>query len=128
MASNPSIEIVAWQPATVTPEVAEPAADRRLAGHPVQEVRNVYADPSAQFFAGLWSSTIGRWRVRYTEHEFCRLTRGRIRIESDSGRVREFGAGDCFVVPAGFVGIWEVLEPAEKIYVIFEPGAAAPTT
>jgi uncharacterized cupin superfamily protein len=32
-------------------------------------------------------------------------------------------AGDSFVVPAEFEGTWEVLEPAVKLYAIFEPGA-----
>jgi len=34
-------------------------------------VWNHYADASEQFFAGVWASTRGRWRVRYTEHELC---------------------------------------------------------
>jgi uncharacterized cupin superfamily protein len=29
-------------------------------------------------------------------------------------------AGDAFVVPAGFDGIWEVAEPCKKWYSIFE--------
>ena len=33
----------------------------------------------------------------------------------------DFGPGDCFVVPAGFRGVWEVLEPARKFYAIYEP-------
>ena len=31
-------------------------------------------------------------------------------------------AGQSFVVPAGFSGVWEVLEPARKLYAIYEPG------
>lgn len=45
---------------------------------------------------------------------------GRIRIVADSGAVSEFSAGQSFVVPAGFAGIWEVIEPATKLYAIFE--------
>jgi uncharacterized protein len=121
MPSHAATDLVLWQPGSVTAETSEPAADCRLGGHPVHSVRNLYADPTAQFFAGTWSSTVGRWRVRYTEHEFCQLTRGRIRIESDAGRSWELGPGDSFIVPAGFTGVWDVLEPAEKMYVIFEP-------
>jgi uncharacterized cupin superfamily protein len=114
-------QIVDWYPQAVPEEATSPAPDRLLAGDPQQRIRNVYADPSGQFFAGVWQSTPGRWRVAYTEHEFCRLTRGRVRIEADDGTVRSYAAGDSFVVPAGFTGIWEVLEAAEKQYVIFEP-------
>ena len=28
--------------------------------------------------------------------------------------------GDNFVIPAGFEGTWETIEPASKYYVIFE--------
>jgi len=49
------------------------------------------------------------------------MTAGRIRITDEGGTQREFGAGDTFVVPAGFEGTWEVLEAARKLYVIYEP-------
>ncbi len=32
-----------------------------------------------------------------------------------------FSAGASFVIPAGFNGVWEVLEPTAKLYVIYEP-------
>jgi len=106
--------------AAVDPEVSEPAADRLLAGSPELEVRNYFADPSQQFFAGRWSATRGKWRVRYSESELCVMTRGRVVIESASGERSAFGPGDAFVVPAGFVGTWEVIEDCSKIYAIFE--------
>ena len=34
-----------------------------------------------------------------------------------------YGPGDSFVMPAGFPGLWEVLEPAQKFYAIYEPAA-----
>ncbi|MGH8187510.1 MAG: cupin domain-containing protein, partial [Steroidobacteraceae bacterium] len=58
---------------------------------------------------------------RYTENEFCHLTRGRIRIEDGRGTHWTFTAGDSFVIPAGFSGTWQVLEPTAKLYVIYEP-------
>lgn len=107
-------------------ELTQPAADRRIEGDPRQAIWNVYSDPSGQFHAGRWSSDRGAWRVQYSEHEFCHLLAGRVRIASESGRLCTFEPGDSFVIPAGFRGIWTVLEPATKIYVIFEPRVAAP--
>ena len=101
-------------------EPSQPAADRLLAGDPRQQVWNVYADTSGQFFAGRWASSPGRWRIRYGEHEFCHLLRGRVRIESVDGEQWHFGPGESFVVPAGFEGTWEVLEDTVKLYAIFE--------
>jgi uncharacterized cupin superfamily protein len=100
-------------------------ASRLAAGSPVPEqfVRNAYTDASGRFFAGIWRSSPGAWRVSYTENELCVLTAGRVRISDDSGRQWTFGPGDSFVMPAGFQGLWEVLEPAQKYYAIYEPPA-----
>jgi uncharacterized cupin superfamily protein len=87
-------------------------------------VSNQYADGSRQFFCGVWSSTSGKWRIRYTEHELCVLFEGRVRIESISGEKHEFRAGDAFVVPAGFEGTWEVVEPCKKWYAVFEQASS----
>ena len=109
--------------AHVDPEVSEPPAERLLAGAPELAVRNFFADATQQFFAGRWSATRGKWRVRYTENELCVMTAGRVIIESDAGERLSFRAGEAFVVPAGFSGTWEVVEDCSKIYAIFEPRA-----
>jgi uncharacterized protein len=105
---------------SVEPEVSEPPSERLIAGTPELSVQNFYTDASQQFFAGRWSATRGKWRVRYTENELCVMTAGRVVIESAEGERSSFGPGDAFVVPAGFSGTWEVLEDCSKIYAIFE--------
>jgi uncharacterized protein len=104
----------------VAAESSVPPAERLLAGTPELEVRNYFTDQTQQFFAGRWAATRGKWRVRYTENELCVMTSGRVVIEAENGGRSEFVAGDAFVVPAGFVGSWEVLEDCSKIYAIFE--------
>lgn len=103
-----------------TAESSVPAEDRLIAGTPVTSVINRYSDESGQFFAGDWSSSAGKWRVEYAEHEFCHLLEGRVVLTSDDGRSWHFGPGDAWVIPAGFKGSWETLEPARKRYAIFE--------
>jgi uncharacterized cupin superfamily protein len=98
---------------------SEPAADRLISGAPKQTLANYFSDATQQFFAGRWSSSPGKWRIRYTESEFCCLMKGRVVLESAQGRW-EFGPGAAFVVPAGFEGTWEVLESCTKFYAIFE--------
>jgi len=105
---------------TVEAEVSEPPAERLIAGTPELRVRNYFIDTSQQFFAGRWSATRGKWRVRYTENELCVMTAGKVTIESTSGERLSFGPGDAFVIPAGFTGTWEVTEDCTKIYAIFE--------
>lgn len=118
--SDPGPGIIDFSTATVTEEVSGPAPDRVLAGAPRQSVRNVFTDPTGQFFVGSWSSTPGSWRIRYTESEFCHLLSGSIRLTDEAGRSWSFAAGASFIVSAGFTGTWEVLEPAAKLYAIFE--------
>src|SRR4051812_8015507 len=112
--------IVSFSKTTPEVSVSTPAAERLLAGNPEHIARNFYSDPTGQFFAGVWESSPGKWRVRYTETEFCHITRGSVYIEDEHGAASTFHVGDSFLVPAGFCGTWQVLEPTEKLYVIFE--------
>jgi uncharacterized cupin superfamily protein len=106
---------------SLEPDVSVPAADRVVEGTPEHRVWNYFTDSTQTFFAGRWSGTRGKWRVRYTENELCVMTAGRVVITSDLGERNSFRAGDAFVIPAGFSGTWEVLEDCAKIYAIFEP-------
>jgi uncharacterized cupin superfamily protein len=114
-----STSIVRLDGATAAEE-SEPPADRLIAGTPELQVSNYFTDTSQQFFAGRWSATRGKWRVRYTENELCVMTAGKVIIESTSGERMSFAAGDAFVIPSGFTGTWEVTEDCTKIYAIFE--------
>ena len=100
----------------------EPVAGERLvSGTPMQTMANAYSDTGNAFHCGVWESGVGAWRVSYSEHEFCHLLTGRVRLLDDSGSDTLLVAGDSFVIPAGFKGIWEVLEPARKLYAVYEP-------
>ncbi|MEQ1580588.1 MAG: cupin domain-containing protein [Steroidobacteraceae bacterium] len=118
---TPSVPgIIDFSTATAVEELSGPSPDRLIAGNPVQSVRNLFTDSTGQFFVGTWSSTPGSWRIRYTESEFCHLLSGAIRLTDTQGLSWYFAAGASFIVPAGFTGTWEVLEPARKLYAIFE--------
>ena len=108
----------------VTGHTPEPIdAARVVTGSPLQVVANAYSDTGNAFHCGVWEGGVGAWRVQYTEHEFCHLLSGRVRLHDDAGGgAVVLEAGQSFVVPAGFSGVWEVLEPARKLYAIYEPG------
>ena len=113
-------QIVSFASAKAETTVSKPAREKLLAGDPQHTARNFFSDSTGQLFAGTWESTPGRWRVRYTENEFCHITQGKVRIQSDTGESWSFQAGDSFVIPAGFSGVWDVSAPLRKLYVIFE--------
>jgi uncharacterized cupin superfamily protein len=95
-----------------------------IAGHTVKGINTVtlnhYTDPTEQFFAGIWQSSVGAKTVNYTEEEVCIILEGRVRLTDLNGNAKEFGAGSTFALPAGFKGTWETLEPVKKVYVIWQ--------
>jgi len=104
----------------VEPQHSRPDGARIISGEPRLTVWNHFSDASQQFFAGVWAATRGIWRINYSECEFCHLLEGRVALSDPQGQRWEFGVGDSFVVPAGFVGTWEVIEDCRKLYAIFE--------
>jgi uncharacterized cupin superfamily protein len=93
---------------------------RILSGNLVTATANQYTGGDGSFFCGVWASTPGSWKISYTEEEFCVLLSGRARLTDAEGEVSEFGPGDAFVIPSGFEGTWETLEPMKKLYAIQE--------
>lgn len=93
-------------------------ADKVVTGEPVTGLRSVHEDEARGLYAGVWESSVGAWRVAYTEDEVCVLVAGRARLISESGVTQDFAAGDAFLIQRGFTGIWETVEPVRKIYVI----------
>jgi uncharacterized cupin superfamily protein len=106
------------------PETGAPAPDRVLEGAPANRSWNAYETPDGRFFSGIWESDPGKWRIEYTEAEFCHIIAGVSRIAGDDGTIREVRAGDAFVIPSGFKGTWEVVEQTRKHYAIYLPEGA----
>jgi uncharacterized protein len=102
------------------PQVWRPPAERIVSGDPEQRAWNGYSSPDGHFHAGIWECAPGKWRVEFTEHEFCHVLAGVIVVTNDDGVERVYRAGDAFVSPAGFRGYWEVRERARKYYAIYE--------
>ena len=111
---------------SVEPETYHLPPEKLLDGNPLQTLWLHYTDASGQFLAGEWHSEVGKWRIAYTEEEYCRLLEGTSIITGADGASVTLHAGDAFVVPRGFVGTWEVVVPTRKTFVIYEPAAPAP--
>jgi len=100
-------DIVLFHHQDITPDTFAAPLERRLSGECEQSVELHYSDPTGQFHAGLWSGV-------------CTLLEGHVRLLGDDGSVADIRAGQHFVIPAGFEGVWEVLEPAKKTFAVFE--------
>lgn len=103
-----------------SPESAIPAATNLITGDPRQQIWNAFSDPEGRFHVGRWASTVGMWRINYTERELCHILTGIVRLTDDSGAQRTYKSGDTFMIDKGFAGTWEVLEDCSKIYAIYE--------
>lgn len=76
---------------------------------------------AASVRAGYWTGEPGSVRLDpwpYTE--ICSILTGRVAVVDQAGGRLEFGAGDGFVVPKGFVGDWLTLEAASKYFIAVE--------
>jgi uncharacterized cupin superfamily protein len=113
-------KVVSFQDPRPEPQHYRPQADRILAGDPVQTANNLFRSADGRFNSGVWEAQPGKWRVVFTESEFCHLLTGVIVVTGDDGSQCTFRAGDAFVSPAGFTGTWEILEPAKKLYAFYE--------
>jgi uncharacterized protein len=102
------------------PQHYRPEAERILKGDPAQTAINAFASADGRFNCGIWESQPGKWRVVFSESEFCHLLAGVIVVEGDDGSKRTFKAGDAFVCPAGFTGTWDIVEAAKKYYAFYE--------
>jgi len=79
-----------------------------------------YTDPSNKLCAGFWASEDFSGAVSYTEDEFCTLIAGVVKLTDADGNVETYRAGDSFLIPSGFSGSWETIEPVRKFFVIYE--------
>lgn len=98
------------------PVVERPAPDKVISGDPVHTTWSHH--DSDGLYCGIWQGTPGKWRVNYTEWEYCRILSGLSVLTRDGGAARIVRAGDSFIIEPGFAGTWEVMETTVKDYVI----------
>ena len=60
--------------------------EKLLSGNPKQTVWMHYTDPTRQFCVGLWRSEPGKWRIAYTEEEYCQMLEGRSMAPAELGK------------------------------------------
>lgn len=113
------VRYVALSPESLT---RYPPDDAVVSGDPRQQVQIYYADPGNRLRSGIWQCEVGAYKVNFgpTKHEFFQLLEGQIRIHAASGEVTDYAAGENCVIPPGFTGVFEVVRPAKKHFVIAE--------
>ena len=99
------------------PDFKPIAPDRIVEGAPMTETRLDY-ERDETTFVGEWAADLGAWRVAYDEWEFCHMLEGVCELTPDGGETQRYKAGDSFVIEPGFAGVWRVVEPMRKRFVV----------
>ena len=93
--------------------------DRLVQGMPEQN-NTLHFAVDEKFFAGEWGAEVGCWKISYTQNEYFHILSGKSILRDIDGNELTVVTGDKIFIPAGFEGEWEVVEPTQKIYVIYE--------
>ena len=111
---------------TLDAQPDHPKPERRVRGNPLRLTRNLYDSGDGSFSCGLWQCEPGAWNIDFpaNKEEYFHVLEGRIRITGPTGEAREFGPGEACVIPAGFKGLFEVLAPVTKHYVLRDASVA----
>ena len=77
--------------------------------------------PEAVGNLGIWECQPGGWPVvDRPDTEFCYIISGRAMLTDDAtGEVVEITTGDLVILPPGWTGRWDVIEPVRKVYAIY---------
>ncbi|BBF84685.1 hypothetical protein DLM_1045 [Aquitalea magnusonii] len=110
---------------TVTPVVDQPRPDRLLAGNPQRYTWTHYETADEALSCGIWACETGAWRIRFAadKHEFFCVIEGLVRLHDETGKVVAVKAGEAAVIPAGFVGVFEVVQAVRKYFVVCQTPA-----
>lgn len=73
---------------------------------------------ASRVVVGYWTGEPGSVSLdAWLYTEVCSILSGRVAVKDTNGARRDFGAGEGFIVPKGFVGEWINLEPSTKFFV-----------
>lgn len=112
----------------LTPKITEhfPDEDKRITGKPLRISNEYFANLEFGVRSGTWSAPAGSYRLELADskHEFFHILTGRVLISlPDGSEAVSYGAGDTGIIPPGFKGIFEIVEPASKFWVVTDRAA-----
>jgi uncharacterized cupin superfamily protein len=108
----------------ITPQTSahHPAESMRVDGNPQRITSEYFSARSHGVRTGLWESEVGAYRIEFphSKHEVFHVLAGEIHVTADGGDDLVFKAGDTGVLPAGFRGVFRIVEHARKVYTVTE--------
>ena len=106
--------------------IDHPRPDRLVRGNPRRETWLAHESADGGTSVGTWACEPGMWRIAFGPHkeEYFFVLEGHVRLHDDAGLSVDVRAGEGAVIPAGFVGAFEVVEAVRKHFVVIERPAA----
>ena len=108
-----------------TPGVVDhPKPDRLVRGNPRRETWSLYESGDGVSSVGIWACEPGMWRILFAanKEEYFFVLSGHVRLHDAAGGWVDVRAGQGAVIPAGFEGAFEVIEPVRKHFVVVDRG------
>lgn len=104
----------------IPPVEDRPRPERLLQGNPLRHTWTHYETADEALSCGIWACETGAWRIHFADdkHEFFCVISGVVRLHDEAGQVVEVKAGEAAVIPAGFAGVFEVVQPVRKYFVV----------
>lgn len=108
------VDGIALEPCSVVP------AEAVIDGKPEEQGAVIMESADGKFVVGIWESTpYAETFDEYPGDEFCHVLTGRVTLTDEHGESKSFGAGETYVVPKGFKGVFRVEETMRKYYTIY---------
>jgi uncharacterized protein len=98
-----------------------PRTDRLAKGNPKRQTQALYKQGSLS--CGIWQCEVGAWNIQFPDNrqEFFSVLEGVVRIhDAQTQQYIEVKAGEAGIIPASFLGMFEVIEPVKKHYVLVD--------
>ncbi|MFJ6654375.1 cupin domain-containing protein [Microbacterium sp. NPDC091313] len=100
--------------------LAPPSAEP-LSGEIIVRGKVVFATEERTIISGVWESDPGTSRWEFlTRGEIVHILSGRMSVQRDGEEPVELAAGTAAFFPIGWTGVWTVLEPVRKFYVVYK--------
>lgn len=114
-------EVTRFDPPASGGVIDQPRPERLVSAHsPRRETWTLYEPAEGGLSAGIWACEVGRWRIVFPpgKHEYFFVLEGHVRLHDPWGGVVDVRAGEGAVIPGGFEGAFEVIEPVRKHFVV----------
>ncbi|MFO1090524.1 MAG: cupin domain-containing protein [Hyphomicrobiales bacterium] len=112
-------------PGAPAPEKGAASPESLVSGEYKTTTYNHWTGENDRLYCGIWECSPGKVKVDYAEWEYCYFIEGKAILTNEAGESWTLKKGDGFIIPPGFKGTWETVEPVKKHYVILMPPPAA---